>query len=119
MILLDLISQSYADFEIVIVLASKFLTLASTTRLGVDDDCSSKRIREQDGQHDHEYEVDEDGILSEQLCLTFSTRDCDTKVFCSTSPSPTPHRVFRHMLLGAGINCPPIRKIVRCREVVC
>ena len=44
------------------VLASKFLTVTSTTRLGVDDGCSSKRIRDQDEQHDHEHEADEDEV---------------------------------------------------------
>ena len=45
-ILLDLIGQSYADFETVMTLATKFFTVLSTTWLGVDDGCSSKRIRD-------------------------------------------------------------------------
>jgi hypothetical protein len=46
MIVLDLISQSYADFETVMALARKFFTVLSTTWSGLDDGCSSKRIRD-------------------------------------------------------------------------
>ena len=62
MILLDLIGQSYMDFETVMILASKFLTVLSTAWLGVDDGCS-KRIRDNDEQHEHEHEADEDGVV--------------------------------------------------------
>lgn len=71
MILLNLIGHSYADFEIVMVLARKFLTVLST-RFGVDNGSSSKRIMDKDEQHEreHEHEADNDGVLSERLYLS-------------------------------------------------